>query len=201
MWLLITFILVWAFSPGPLTVVTVNESRKKGLKEGVAISAGAALMCSLMVLAAVIMHNAGFTSLFESSRMKLVEQIGALGIIGMGVFTGYKSLLSQDKEAHEAIKPSKQLGFMKGFLMMGTYIPQALIFYGLIVPKTVDPQLLISIILVLGALKTVLMFGWHAIVSVLTTRAQQVLNNNSWGKVFERSAACMIILFGVRILV
>ena len=202
MWLLVTFILIWAFSPGPLTVVTLYESRKHGFKEGVGISAGAAFMCALMVLAALMIHSSGVTSVFESSSMKLIERMGALGIIGMGIFAAYKSLGIQTKEIRtEEPHSNSQIGFVKGFLMMATYIPQALVFYGLIVPQNVAPSMLIPVILSIGALKTFLMFGWHSVIALLTTRAEAWLSNNRWGTFLERSAAGLIIVLGIRILV
>ena len=83
---IIAFILAWAFAPGPLTVVTLYETRKRGFGEGVAISAGAGLTCALMVVGALLIHNAGLSGLIESSSMKIIEPIGALGIICMGIY-------------------------------------------------------------------------------------------------------------------
>ena len=201
MWLLIVFILVWAFAPGPLTVVTLHETRKHGFRAGVAISAGAGLTCALMVVAALAVHNAGLTGIFEADGMNLIERVGALGIIGVGVFSGYKGLRPAAEEVAVSTNTKEQIGFLKGFMMMATYIPQALVFYGLIVPKTVDPQLLITVILGLGVLKTVLVFGWHTGVAFVTTRAQGWIDNNRMGKPLELSSACLIIVLGVKILV
>ena len=199
MWLLIVFILVWAFAPGPLTVVTLYETRKRGLGEGVAISAGAGLTCALMVAGALLIHAAGFSRLVETSGMKMLEPIGALGIIGMGIYAFYKSFGLQPVEIE--LSTNRQVGFFKGALTMAAYIPQALIFYALIVPKTVEPQMLIPVIIGLGILKTVLIFGWHSVIAVLTTRAQSWISNHGFGTLLERSTACLIIALGVRVLV
>ena len=50
MWLLITFIIIWAISPGPVAIMTLHESRKHGVMAGIAVSGGASLTALLMVV-------------------------------------------------------------------------------------------------------------------------------------------------------
>lgn len=43
MWLLITFIAVWTFSPGPVAVLTLHNAQKHGQAAGIAAACGATL--------------------------------------------------------------------------------------------------------------------------------------------------------------
>lgn len=98
MGLLITFITIWALSPGPVAVMTLHETRKHGFMAGVAVSGGAAMTSTLMVIAALLLHLTGFSSILELDEMIVIEQIGALGIIFMGIYAGYKSLWAYTSE-------------------------------------------------------------------------------------------------------
>ena len=129
MWLLITFITLWAIAPGPVFVLTINEARKYGSKAGIAISVGATATSVLMVIAALAIQTTGFLRFLESSRILFIEQIGAIGIILMGVLAGYKCLTCSDAMPTDGqVKSRSQIGFLQGMCMMATNIPQALIF-------------------------------------------------------------------------
>ena len=201
MWLLISFIVIWALSPGPVAVMTLNEARKKGSAAGVAVSAGASLTATLMVIAALLVHTAGFSSMLESGNMALIEQIGAGGIIVMGLYAGYKSLWSAAGEADDPPhKMRSSICFMQGRMIMATYIPQALLYYNIIVPQTVEVHTVYTTILVLGALKVGLIFVWHAGLALLATRTRFGMKNRSLSMVLEFSLACLIVAMGVNIL-
>ena len=202
MWLLITFIIIWAISPGPVVVMTLHETRKNGLKAGVAVSAGATMTAALMVLMALVLHIAGFSTILESDNMMLIERVGALGIIGMGLYAGYKSLLSDENEdATTEINSTTKFGFMQGMLVMATYIPQALIYYNMIVPQTIEAQSIITAILILGILKVTLIFGWHSAIAVIANRTKTGVATHRFGKFFEVATACLLMGLGMNILI
>lgn len=202
MLLLITFITIWALSPGPVAVMTLHETRKHGLMAGIAVSGGATLTAVLMVFAGVLVHSVGFSAILDSDGMIVIERIGAFGIILMGMYAGYKSLWSNDKEiATTDLQSRNKAGFAQGMMVMATYIPQALVFYNMIVPQTVEPDAIITAIIALGSLKVVLIFGWHSAIAFVTTRAQDWVGTNRFGKAFEISTACLIMGLGINMLV
>ncbi|MEL7434344.1 MAG: LysE family transporter, partial [Chloroflexota bacterium] len=143
MWLLITFITIWALSPGPVAVMTLHEARKKGTMAGVAVSAGATVTSALMVMMGLVVHLVGFSSILESDSTIIIERIGALSIIAMGMYAGYKSILStfeQENSDVADVQPIGNFGFVQGMMVMATYIPQALVYYNLLIPQTLEPQ-------------------------------------------------------------
>jgi len=202
MGMLITFIIIWALSPGPVAVVTLHESRKNGLMAGISVSAGAALTATLMVVFGLLIHIAGFSMIFDSDGMIIIEQIGAIGIILMGISAGYKSLWKMDNIATlNNIDTSTRLSFVQGMMVMATYIPQALVYYNLIIPETVEPQAITTSIILLGTLKVIMIFGWHSGIAFAATRTQNWTGNYRFGKFLEVATACLIMVLGISILI
>jgi len=202
MWLLITFITIWALSPGPVAVMTLHESRRNGLLAGIAVSGGATLTASLMVIMALLLHFAGFSTILESESMTFIEHIGAIGIILMGMYAGYKSLWAKGDEDKVNDKQSvTKFGFVQGMMVMATYIPQALVYYNLIVPQTVEPQAVFGSIMMLGILKVVMIFVWHSGIAYVAVRTQHWTGSNRFGKIFEVATAGLIMMLGINILV
>lgn len=202
MWLLISFIAIWALSPGPVAVITLHETRKHGLMAGVAVSGGATLTAMFMVIGALFIHAIGFSAILDSHGMIIIEQIGAFGIILMGIYAGYKSLwTTADETVRSNTNSTNKLGFVQGMMVMATYIPQALIYYTMIVPQTVEPDAIMPTIIALGTLKVVLIFGWHSAIAFIATHAQNWVGSNRFGKFFEISTACLIMGLGINILV
>ena len=204
MWLLISVIVVWALSPGPVAVMTVHESRKSGLMSGVAISGGATITSLLMVMMAIVLHAIGFSTVHESDNlmMTMIERVGAFGIILMGLSAGYKSLWANREDVDDNhANSSTKMNWVQGMMVMATYIPQALVFYCMVIPQTVDPQAVISTIILLGTLKVILIFGWHAGIAYVATRSQNWMGNPRFGKLFEVATACLIMALGINILV
>lgn len=201
MWLLITFIIIWAISPGPVVVMTLHEARKNGLMAGIAVSGGAALTAALMVIMALFLHMAGFSAILDLDGMMIIERIGALGIIGMGLYAGYKSLMPSDNTSKSDVDSNARFGFVQGMMVMATYIPQALVYYNVVVPQTIDPESIMTTIILLGSLKVALIFGWHAAIAFMATRTQKLVNTNRFGKFFEVATACLIIGLGINILI
>ena len=203
MWLLITFITVWALSPGPVAVMTLHESRKLGLMAGVAVSAGASLTSLLMMLMGLLVHLIGFTAILDSSGMVIIERVGAIGIIGMGIYASYKSIWAMHTETNSPDNNppfANKKGFVQGMMVMATYIPQALIYYNMIIPQTVESHTILSAILMLGVLKVALIFGWHSGIAYIATRSIRWGGNNRFGKVFEMATAGLMMLLGINIL-
>jgi threonine/homoserine/homoserine lactone efflux protein len=203
MWLLITFITIWALSPGPIAVMTLHVSRKHGLMAGTAVSAGATLTAALMVLMGLVIHLAGFSAILDSEGMIIIERVGAVGIILMGFYAGYKSLwtVATDGNHSDTMQSVNKVGFIQGAMVMATYIPQALIYYNMIVPQTVDTDTIMTAIIALGTLKVILIFGWHLGIAVVATRVQ------NWGggsqrfsKAFEMATAGLIMVLGINML-
>jgi len=201
MWLLVTFIVIWALSPGPVAIMTLHESRKNGMGSGFAISLGATVTSILMVIGGVLLYTAGFSNILASDNMILVERLGAIGIISMGLYAAYKSLRAQGMETTPAdLNPGTKGSFVQGMLVMATYIPQALIFHNLIVPQSVEPSSVIAAIIGLGILKVVLIFGWLSGIAYMATRTQGMMQKNRFSKLLEISPACLMVVLGVNTL-
>lgn len=200
MWILISFITIWALSPGPVAVMTLHTARKNGLMAGVAVSGGATVTASLMVIMALLLHLAGFSAFLESDNILLIEHIGAMGIILMGLYAGYKSLWVNDTENID-IQSTTKFGFIQGMMVMATYIPQALIYYNLIVPQTVESEAIVPSIILLGVLKVAMIFGWHSGIAFVATRAQNWAGNNRFGKILEVATAGLLMVLGFNILI
>ncbi len=203
MWLLVIFIIVWAISPGPVAVLTLHESRKNGLKSGVVIASGATITSALMILMAIAFHANGFSNILESDNplMMMIERVGAICIISMGMVAGYKSIWAKgDKTTKQEIQTTPKLALIQGMLVMATYIPQALVYYNVIIPQTVEPSTIITTIILLGLLKVILIFGWHTGIAFMATRSQNGVSNQRFGKVLEVATACLIMGLGFNIL-
>ena len=201
MWLLFTFIIVWALSPGPVAVMTIHQARKRGSLAGVAVSGGATVTAVLMVLGGLYIHSSGLLTVLESDKMALLEQIGALGIVLIGIYAAYRCLwVTGEADDVEAAR-SGGTGFFQGMLLMATYIPQALIYYNVIVPQSVDAGSIPTAIMALGGLKVTLIFFWHAGIALVAGRAQNLVQNQFLGRVLEFALACLIVAMGVNIFV
>jgi threonine/homoserine/homoserine lactone efflux protein len=200
MFLLISFITIWALSPGPVAVLTIQRARKNGRRAGVAVSSGASVTAVMMVVAALLVHNAGFSALLQGNELSFIEQLGALGIIMMGIYAAYQCLFNS-QEGPKTVGAKKGAGgFVRGMMMMATYIPQALIFYNVIVPQTVAQRETIPAILALGALKVALIWVWHTGIAVVVTRRRTWVGGTRFGRLLDFAAACLIIGMGVNIL-
>ncbi|GEM_PF-2405240 len=201
--LLITFIIIWALSPGPVAVMTLHESRKNGLMTGVGVAGGATITSILMVMMALAIYSTEFSTLIasDSGMMQSIEQIGALGIIIMGMIAGYKSLWAKHDESTSDSQTNTKFAWLQGMMVMATYIPQALVYYNVIVPKTVEPYAVVSTIILLGTVKVILIFGWHVMIAFVATRSQNWMTNKRFGKTLELATACLIMALGINILI
>ena len=201
MWLLITFITLWAISPGPVFVLTLHESRKHGAWSGIAIAAGAAATSVLMVLTALLIHATGFLAVLDSPSMVLVERFGAIGIIIMGVTAGYKCLTSTEQIPNsQTISTRSQISFVQGMCIMLTSIPHALLFYNVIMPQTVSPDAMFSSIVALGSLKVLMILGFHAGVAVAAAHSQKLGNRNRFQRPIEFGLASLLVAMGTNML-
>ena len=201
MWLLITFIILWAVTPGPVFIMTIQETRKHGSRRGIALSSGATATSVIMVLIALLIHSTGFTTFDESSSMFLIERIGSIGIILMGLFAGYKCMFVKAAEPSEGEPICTRTGFIKGMCLMATNIPQALLFYTVIMPQTVEASEMASTIIGLGSLKVIMIFGFHAIVAIVADRSKNFSGNKRTKTVFDFALAALIVGMGVNMLI
>ncbi|MGB7338910.1 MAG: LysE family transporter [Phototrophicaceae bacterium] len=204
MLLLITFITIWALSPGPIAVMTLHESRKNGFMAGMAFVSGATVTSALMVLAGLLIHTIGFSAILDSEGMVIIERVGAIGIILMGVYSAYKSLQVTNKSIETEdvqVSANNRIRFVQGMVIFATYIPQALLYYNMIVPQSVEPEAVVTSIILLGSLKVLMIFGWHAAIAFMATKTQNWTSNNRFGKVLEVSTAGLIMLLGINILI
>ena len=201
MWLLITYILILSIAPGPVFIKTVQEARIKGTRAGIYIALGASIAGVFIVIAGLIIHSLGFSAILDSSSMFVIEQIGAIGIILMGIYAGYQCLTaSLDQENVELEGCVSNKGIMQGMGMMLPTIPHGLLFYNIIVPQTVELNSITSTIIGLGVVEVVLIFGYHAIVAFLAGRSQRLIQNVRVTKVLDFSLAILLVGMGVNIL-
>ena len=201
MWLLITFVILWAITPGPVFIMIIQEARKRGSAAGISISAGAAVTSILMVVSALFIHSSGLSAVLNSPKMSFIEQAGAIGIILMGLFTVYKSIgIKKGSVDFKNDQSSTGGSFMQGMGLMIANIPQALLFFNIIVPQTVAPEALAGTIVALGSLKIVVTFGCHSVAALISGRAQPLFNSTRFKAVFDVSMATLVVGMGVNIL-
>jgi len=169
---------------------------------GMAVAGGATITATLMVIGGLYVHSSGLLSILESSSMGLLEQLGGFGIVMIGIYAAYRCLwVTGETEEVDAVRPGGKAGFLQGMLLMATYIPQALIFYNVIVPQSVDTASIPEVIMALGGLKITLIFVWHSGIAFLAGRANNLMQNHLLGRVLEFALACLIVAMGVNILV
>jgi threonine/homoserine/homoserine lactone efflux protein len=201
MGVLITFIVVWALSPGPVAVMTIHKARTQGAGEGMAVAIGATITSAIMVAAALLVHLSDITTLLESDAVSLVEHLGALVIIGLGMRMGYTSIATDRTASQNMIQPEQKRGLVQGMMIMATYIPQALVFYNIIIPQTVSVETTVTAIMGLGLLKVLLILGWHVGIAQATVYATGRLQMGRFGQVMELAAGCLLAVIGINILI
>ncbi len=201
MWLLITYIIILSIAPGPVFIKTVQEARRNGANAGMLVALGASIMAIVIVLAAMAIHSLGFSAVLDSSSMSIIEQIGAVGIILIGAYAGYKCLTASFEEADA---PENAAGtktrLLQGMGMMVPTIPHGLLFYNVILPQTVGIDALPSLMIWIGALEVAMLFGYHALVAFIADRSNKMVRNTRYKKVFDFSLAALLIGMGVNIL-
>lgn len=203
MTLLIAFITVWALSPGPVAVMTIHKTHKQGASAGLSVAAGATLTSLLMVIAALLVHIIGLDGAQSSPEFMIIERLGAVAIIAMGLYAGYKNLSPKQEQQDDKADTSSnnRASFTQGMLMMATYIPQAIIFYTVIVPQSSGLENITQIILGLGTLKVFLIWGWHSLIAIMATKAQRWLDNRFFAKGLDVATACLLVGLGINILI
>lgn len=200
--LLITFIVLWALTPGPVTIMTIHKAKTEGARAGVSVATGATITAVFMVLIALLVHMLGFRVAGDTQGFVWVEQLGGMIILLMGLYAAYKAIRLPSESAKVAQSAAgKGMGVMQGIMLMATNTPQAVIFYTVIVPQAIDAELFTSMVMALGSLKVVLMFVWHAFVALMVNKAQALLSNRRVGKGLDFATACVMVGLGVNILV
>ena len=117
MWLLASIIVIWGISPGPISIVTLQNARKHGRMTGIAVAAGAALTTALVTVAALFIENQGLREGIMSSKLCLVEQLGASGIVLMGLLAGYKTFWPARQNDRTPVRETRaKRGFMQGIM-------------------------------------------------------------------------------------
>ncbi len=201
MWLIVIYITIWTISPGPVCIKTIQEVRNNGTKAGVTIAAGASITAVLMVLAGLIIYSLGFSAILDSSGVTMIEQIGAVAIILMGLYGAFKCFtLTASQLDDSAVESSNRTGLLQGMGVMATGIPQALLVYVVMIPQTVELSSVTTTILVLGSLNVAMVFGFYSLVAAITGRSQQMVRNNRFKKVLDFSLASILIGMGANIL-
>ena len=151
MWHLITFVLIWAMAPGPVVTMTFQETRKNGRAAGIAVDADATVNALLLVALGILVHSASLSKIMASGQSVWLQSAGVLGIILIGLYSGYKSLISVGRKKETLPEsPSNQAGFIQGMLLMATHVPQILLFYNFMLPETVGIDNAMTTILALG---------------------------------------------------
>lgn len=197
MWLLITYITIWTVAPGPVFIKIIQVVRNQGTKAGLIMSMGATLTAILMVIAGLIIYTFGLSTILDSVGVIMIEQIGAVAIILMGLYAGYKCFKTQSIESGASVAESaKRSSLIQGMGVMATGIPQALLVYVVMIPQTVELRAEASTIIGLGSLNVLMVFAFYSLVAIVTGRSQQMVRNNRFKNVFDYSLAGLLIGMG-----
>ncbi|MEM8858857.1 MAG: LysE family transporter [Chloroflexota bacterium] len=201
MLLIVIYITVWTVSPGPVCIKTIQEVRNNGTKAGVTIAIGATITAVLMVLAGLVIYRLGLSAVLDSSGVTMIEQIGAVAVILMGLYAAFKCLVSTSAQSDDsAAESSNRAGLLQGMGVMATGIPQALLVYVVMIPQSVELSAVTTTILVLGSLNVAMVFFFYSLVATITGRSQQMVRSNRFKSVFDFSLAAMLVGMGASIL-
>lgn len=201
---LLAFTLVAAIaiaSPGPATLMAINNSLAYGPRYAVWSSLGNA--CGLFCLSAAAMLGLG--ALLASSEWLF----NAVKILGAGYlfYLGAKQLLkkspmltSEVEAGQQQVKPSRWKLFKSAFLTAATN-PKATMFFTALFPQFIDqsaallPQFLILTAIFMGLSLTSL-----SLYAALASRAKGVLTRPEFSKWVSRVVGSTFIFFGAAIL-
>lgn len=189
----IMYLVMSTLSPGPVTVLTIKNTTQYGRTAGTAVALGGAATTTFFVAIAVMLTAGSFINV-SLSTAEYYQKGGAIFILVMGLVAGYKSLFAQNKVTKAAPSSNQTAkSFFTGMGLMTPYLPQAILFYTVILPHHMQTINLLNGILLMGLIKIVLTISWYSVVSVAAESIQTWFFNPRIQRFVELTMASMLV--------
>lgn len=197
----VMYLVMSTLSPGPVTVLTIQNTTRYGRSAGTAVAMGGALTTAVFVGIAMMLTGGRMVDV-SLHTANLYQQGGAVFTLVMGLITGYKSLFGQAKSTNEAVH-SHQIfkSFLTGMGLMIPYFPQAILFYTVILPHHAAAANLDSSILAMGLIKIAITLAWYSVLSLAAKSIQEWFFNPRTQRYVELVVACFLVGMSVTLLV
>ncbi|WP_420641106.1 LysE family translocator [Candidatus Leptofilum sp.] len=196
----VMYLVMSTLSPGPVTVLTIQNTTRYGRKAGTAVALGGALTTAVFVTVALFFTASNLMNV-SLPTAHLYQKGGAIFILVMGLVTGYRCLFAKEKPQKE-LSSTNQVAksFFTGMGLMTPYFPQAILFYTVILPHHMPTAELSSIILLMGLIKIALTISWYSLLSVTAKSIQDWFFNQRIQKFVEFTVACLLVGISVTML-
>ena len=200
-WVSLTYLLLSTLTPGPVTIMTIRTTALYGRRAGLAVALGGAATAALFVAVSLTMTR------FDVVGQPLhagnyYQQGGALFFLMLGLISGYKVLASRQVSHSTGAKPDRLLAsFFTGMGLMAPYLPQAVLFYTVILPQHTLTGELASDILLVGTLKIGLTIGWYSLLAQAAQSIQTWFFHQHTQRVVESVAACLLLVISITMLI
>lgn len=197
----IAYLVMSTLSPGPVTVLTIKNTTQHGRSAGTAVALGGAATTSLFIVLALLLSNNHWLNVTLHTA-NIYQQVGAVFILIMGFITGYKSLFTRDAVQETAVSSNQLVkSFFVGMGLMMPYLPQAILFYTVILPHHATVTNLSNLILFMGGLKVVLTVGWYTLLAAAAKSIHAWFFNARIQRILEFAVACFLVGIGLTLLV
>ena len=197
------YLIASTLSPGPVTVLTVHNTIRHGRLAGISVGWGGAVTTAVFAAVAIALtFNTGTRNVSIPNIANFWQQGGASIIMGMGLLTGYRSLFSQHATPNKTL-PSNQIvkSFFTGVVLMVTYLPQAILFYTVILPHYTMPVYLGHAVLLMGLFKVVITIGWYAALALVAKSIQKWLMATQIQQFVEFGLAFLLVGIGLTLFI
>lgn len=197
----IMYLVMSTLSPGPVTILTVQNSACYGRRAGTAVALGGVATTAVFLIIALIFQQ-GSAATISSQHAALYQRLGGVMIFAMGIVAGYKSLRCQPENKSRTAASARTLpSFLMGMGLMLPYFPHAIIFYLVILPNHMGGLSLPVAILLTGAFKMVITFCWYAFLALAAQSIQHFFFEVRVRRVLDFGVACMLIGISFSLLV
>ncbi len=198
---LIAFLIIWIAAPGPITMLVIGRTRSQGIRAGIAVTSGVTATKSLILFFIVIVHQLNL-SIVELSTSRVPKMISAGLIIVLGMHAGYKALkATSDGEHSQPVVSSSRNNIVQGMLVAVSGVPQAVVFYLILIPQTAAVGQLRNTVAAFGLTQLALTFLWYAAIACAISFVERWLQNPSVSRRFDFATAALMVGVGVNILV
>ena len=197
----LTYLLLSTLSPGPVTVLTIQNTSRYGRFAGTAVALGGATTTAVFVLISILLTDTQWVDV-PLHTAHSYQQGGAIIILAMGLFTAYKSLFAKTKTRENSSLTNQTMkSYLTGMGLMTPYFPQAILFYTVILPHHVDAATLNTMILIMGLIKIVLTVGWYSFLAVIAQSFQNWVFHPRSQRFVEFAMACCLIGISLTMLI
>ena len=199
----IIFLIVSTISPGPVTILTVHNTAKYGRSAGFSAALGGATTTAIFVIIAMLIISGDNLINVSVDTTNTFRQASALFIIAMGVLTGYHTLIDNQPVGRKpSTTNSKRKSFFSGMMLMLPYLPQAILFYTIILPQyVVISANLFGVALMMGAFKIVLTLIWYSTLSCLAISVQKWFFRMRVQRFVGATVSCFFMGTGIKMFI